>query len=337
MVKIEFKALRAHTFLLKKKEHPLQTKTMESGDDLTEEERQAVMEFTRCHLQMRNVIGVSKDATRPLKERASAIRAALSKSLQESSVSAWTFVDDSTTWCLRHEEMSSTRKLSEQHIRDAIDNVTRGELVNLDREGAVEILSRRVQTQRIVTGDTVRICKTTPGSAHVVDRAPPDVVGLVNELQSIQSRLEDSKTTLKEEKGALGQGIESSSPEIFAMMNRLQKKSHRVDVKVDGKSATYFIRRKPKRVSSSSSKAKGRAGTGGSSSSLHASDITKAVDAILPESFTAKDFIDMRHVISEELVTTLTGEDDAAEGDEPAEETEPEERLTLDMSTRGAS
>ena len=45
----------------------------------------------------------------------------------------------------------------------------------------------------------------------------------------------------------------------------------------------------------------------------------------------------MRHVISEELVTTLTGEDDTAEGDESAEETEPEERLTLDMSTRGAS
>ena len=92
-------------------------------------------------------------------------------------------------------------------------------------------------------------------------------------------------------------------------------------------------------MSSSSSKAKGRGGAGGSGSALHASDITKAVDAILPESFTAKEFIDMRHVISEELVTTLTGEDETAEGDEPAEETEPEqeERLTLDMSTRGTS
>ncbi|MAB86824.1 MAG: hypothetical protein CML51_05940 [Rhodobacteraceae bacterium] len=310
---------------------------MESNDDLTAEERHAVMEFTRCHLQLRNAIGVSKDAARPLKERASAIRADLSKSLQESSVSAWTFVDESTTWCLRHEEMSSTRKLSERHIRDAIDNITRGELVNLDREGAVEILSRRVQTQRIITGDTIRICKTTPGSAQVVDRAPPNVVDLVNELQSIQSRLDEAKTTLKEEKDALGQGIDSNSAAIFTMMTRLQKKSHRVDVKVDGKSATYFIRRKLKRMSSSSSKAKGRGGAGGSGSSLHASDITKAVDAILPESFTAKDFIDMRHVISEELVTTLTGEDDTAEGDEPAEETEPEERLTLDMSTRGTS
>tara|TARA_B100000963_G_scaffold324682_1_gene310397 strand:- start:527 stop:1465 length:939 start_codon:yes stop_codon:yes gene_type:complete len=312
---------------------------MESNDDLTVEERHAVMEFTRCHLQLRNAIGVSKDTTRPLKERASAIRAALLKSLQESSVSAWTFVDDSITWCLRHEEMSSTRKLSKQHIQDAIDNVTRGELVNLDREGAVDILSRRVQTQRIVTGDTVRICKTTPGSAQVVDRAPPNVVDLVNELQSIQSRLAESTTALKEEKDALRQGIDSSSPVIFTMMTRLQKKSHRVDVKVDGKSATYFIRRKLKRVSSSSSKAKGRGGAGGSGSALHASDITKAVDAILPESFTAKEFIDMRHVISEELVTTLTGEDETAEGDEPAEETEPEqeERLTLDMSTRGTS
>ena len=312
----------------------LKKKKMESRDDLTEEERHAVMEFTRCHLQLRNAIGVSKDATRPLKVRASTIRAELSKSLQESSVSAWTFVDESTTWCLRHEEMSSTRKLSEQHIRDAIDNITRGELINLDREGAVEILSRRVQTQRIVTGDTVRISKTTPGSAQVVDRAPPNVVDLVNELQSIQSRLDEAKTTLKEEKDALGQGIESSSPVIFTMMNRLQKKSHRVDVKVDGKSATYFIRRKPKRVSS----VKRRGGGAGGSSSLHASDITKAVDAILPESFAAKDFIDMRHTISEELVTTLTGEDDTAEGDDgPVEEIEPEERLTLDMSTRGAS
>ena len=289
---------------------------------LNTDEQTAVEAFASAHLERKDTIDEHRTTLRPLTANIRDIRAKLADVLRESGASALTLDGGK---CVRGQTIQSKRTLTQRMVEDAVDDIDCvEELRGLDRSGIVSVVAKRLQQQRLVDGTTISIGTTVPAASTVVKQADEDTAKLVEQLSEIESQKRALVIAAREKKLQVQENVERVEPEIFSLLDRCNKDSHKVRVNVDDEPVTFFIRRKKRKKNPAK---KNTAGV------LTVADLEGITERSIPVHCSNDDvFSRERRTIKSELIAALLGGN--GDNDDVESENEDEEKLTFDRSTR---